>query len=57
MNPFTATREIAQSAKKETETVYIDSNPPDGSDDGLGQDNEDGGVPDDPIFDYFYEQK
>ena len=45
MNRFTATRKIAQYVEKETETVYIDSNLLDCSDDGLGQDNEDGGVP------------
>ena len=44
----TATREIAQSAEEETETNYIYSNLPDDSDDGLEQDNEDGGAPDDP---------
>ena len=32
MNPFTATREIAQPAEEETETDYIDSDLPDDSD-------------------------
>ena len=32
MNPFTATREIAQPAEEDTETDYIDSNLPSDSD-------------------------
>ena len=32
LNPFTATREIAQSTQEETETDYIESNLPDDSD-------------------------
>ena len=53
MNPFTATREIVQSAKEEIETDDIDSNLPDNSDDGLKQDNDDGGgVHEDPVSDY-----
>ena len=52
MNPFTATREIVQSAKEEIETDHIDSNLPDVFDDYLKQANEDGGgVPDDPVSD------
>ena len=35
LNPFTATRENAQSAEGETENDYIHSNLPDDSDDGL----------------------
>ena len=45
--PFTTAREIVQSAKEETETDCIDSNLPDGSDDGLKQDIKEGGVPND----------
>ena len=41
--------EIAQPAEEETETDYIDSNLPDDSVDGLEQNNEDGGVPENPI--------
>ena len=37
MNPFTATREIAQSAEEKTENDYIDKNLPDDSYDGLEQ--------------------
>ena len=49
LNPFTATRKIAQPAEEETETDYIDSNLPDDSVDGLEQNNEDGGVPENLI--------
>ena len=49
LNPFTATRKIAQPAEEETETDYIDSNLPDDSIDGLEQNNEDGGVPENLI--------
>ena len=45
LNPFTSTRDIAQSAEEESETEDIDSNHPDELDNGLGQDNQDGGVP------------
>ena len=55
MNPFTATRDIDQYAREETETNYIDSNLPDDFDDGLEHDNDNGGVPDDPISDYLDE--
>ena len=57
LNPFTATWEIAKSAKEETENDNINSNLLDDSDDGLEQDNdfEDVGVPDDPISDYLDE--
>ena len=55
LNPFTATRDIAQSAEEESETEDIDSNHPDELDDGLGQDNQDGGVPEHPIWDYLDE--
>ena len=51
LNQFTATSEIEQSAEEETEANYIDSNLLDDCDDGFEQDNEDGGVPDDPILD------
>ena len=52
MNPFTATREIVQSVKEETETDDIDSNLPDDFDDYLIQANEDGGgLPGDPVSD------
>ena len=51
------TRKIAQSAEEETETGYIDSNIPGDSDDGFEQDNEGGGVPDDPISSYLDEWK
>ena len=55
MSPFTATREVVQSAEEETETGDVDSNLPDDSDDGLEQDNDDQGVPDDSISDYLGE--
>ena len=35
LDPFTATREIVQSAEEETETVGTDSNLPNDSDDSL----------------------
>ena len=50
LNPFAATREIAQSAEEETEADGIDRYFPDDSDNGLEQDNEDRGVLDDPIW-------
>ena len=49
-NPFTTTLEVIQSAKEETETGDNDNNIPDDSDDGNGLDNDDGGVPDGPIW-------
>ena len=55
MNPFIATREIAQSAKEKTKTDDIDSNLPDDSDDGLEQVNEGGGVSEDTLSDYLDE--
>ena len=55
LNSLTATREISKSSEEETEIDYIDSNFPDDSDDGLEKNNEDGGVPDDPILDYLDE--
>ena len=57
MNPFTTPREIAQSAKDTSETDDIDSNHLDNSDDGLEQDQVNGGVPDDPILDYLRRNK
>ena len=51
MNPFVATRENVQSDEEDIETDYIDSNLPD--DDGIKQDNDDGGgVPDVSVLDY-----
>ena len=49
--PFTATRENIQSDEEDIETDEIDSNLPD--DDGLKQDNDDGGgVPDVSVLYY-----
>ena len=55
LNPFTTTREIAHCAEEETKTDDIVNNLPDDSADGLEQDNEDGGDPEDPILAYLDE--